>query len=151
MVPPPPGCSSAVRHSYRTEVIPVALFRTHRYTALAKFHKVGGLAEPDVQRASQALQDAGCFAVVLECLPPVVAAAATSQLDIPTIGIGAGPHCSGQARRVLLIPLHCCWFPASACQGMAAVHCLIRSSSRTTLACTRQTCGVPGAQLCSAV
>lgn len=49
-------------------------------------------------RARQALQDAGCFAVVLECLPAVVAAAATSQLDIPTIGIGAGPHCSGQAR-----------------------------------------------------
>lgn len=51
------------------------------------------------RRRGQALQDAGCFAVVLECLPPVVAAAATSQLDIPTIGIGAGPHCSGQARR----------------------------------------------------
>jgi hypothetical protein len=50
-------------------------------------------------RRRQALQDAGCFAVVLECLPAVVAAAATSQLDIPTIGIGAGPHCSGQARR----------------------------------------------------
>jgi len=49
--------------------------------------------------ARQALQDAGCFAVVLECRPAVVAAAATSQLDIPTIGIGAGPHCSGQVRR----------------------------------------------------
>ena len=47
---------------------------------------------------SQALQDAGCFALVLECVPAVVAAAATSQLDIPVIGIGAGPHCSGQAR-----------------------------------------------------
>lgn len=43
-----------------------------------------------------ALQEAGCFAVVLECVPPPVAAAATSALRIPTIGIGAGPFCSGQ-------------------------------------------------------
>lgn len=43
-----------------------------------------------------ALQEAGCFAVVLECVPPPVAAAATSALQIPTIGIGAGPFCSGQ-------------------------------------------------------
>lgn len=43
-----------------------------------------------------ALQEAGCFSVVLECVPPPVAAAATSALQIPTIGIGAGPFCSGQ-------------------------------------------------------
>ncbi|XP_027106238.1 3-methyl-2-oxobutanoate hydroxymethyltransferase 2, mitochondrial-like isoform X2 [Coffea arabica] len=43
-----------------------------------------------------ALQEAGCFAVVLECVPAPVAAAATSALQIPTIGIGAGPFCSGQ-------------------------------------------------------
>jgi ketopantoate hydroxymethyltransferase len=45
-----------------------------------------------------ALQEAGCFSVVLECVPPPVAAAATSALNIPTIGIGAGPFCSGQVR-----------------------------------------------------
>ncbi|KAM7472243.1 hypothetical protein LguiA_010426 [Lonicera macranthoides] len=43
-----------------------------------------------------ALQKAGCFSVVLECVPAPVAAAATSALQIPTIGIGAGPFCSGQ-------------------------------------------------------
>ena len=43
-----------------------------------------------------ALQESGCFAVVLECVPAPVAAAATSALRIPTIGIGAGPFCSGQ-------------------------------------------------------
>lgn len=43
-----------------------------------------------------ALQESGCFAIVLECLPSPVAAAITSALRIPTIGIGAGPNCSGQ-------------------------------------------------------
>lgn len=43
-----------------------------------------------------ALQEVGCFSVVLECVPAPVAAAATSALQIPTIGIGAGPFCSGQ-------------------------------------------------------
>lgn len=53
-----------------------------------------------------ALQEAGCFAVVLECVPAPVAAAATSALDIPTIGIGAGPFCSGQ---VSISFLHFLW------------------------------------------
>ncbi|XP_057533627.1 3-methyl-2-oxobutanoate hydroxymethyltransferase 2, mitochondrial-like [Amaranthus tricolor] len=49
-----------------------------------------------VVETALALQEVGCFAVVLECVPPPVAAAATSVLQIPTIGIGAGPFCSGQ-------------------------------------------------------
>ncbi|XWS76962.1 hypothetical protein CRYUN_Cryun01aG0223200 [Craigia yunnanensis] len=49
-----------------------------------------------VVETAMALQDAGCFSVVLECVPAPVAAAATSALQIPTIGIGAGPFCSGQ-------------------------------------------------------
>src|SRR5262249_13621732 len=42
------------------------------------------------------LEDLGCFAVVLECIPAGLAAKITAKLRIPTIGIGAGPHCDGQ-------------------------------------------------------
>lgn len=42
------------------------------------------------------LAEAGCFAVVLECIPEAVAAVVTEVLPVPTIGIGAGPHCDGQ-------------------------------------------------------
>jgi 3-methyl-2-oxobutanoate hydroxymethyltransferase len=43
-----------------------------------------------------ALEQAGCCAVVLEAMPPVVAERITRALTIPTIGIGAGPACDGQ-------------------------------------------------------
>lgn len=43
-----------------------------------------------------AVQSAGAFAVVLECIPAKLAALVTKILDIPTIGIGAGPDCDGQ-------------------------------------------------------
>ena len=42
------------------------------------------------------LQEAGCFALVLECVPSEVAKQVTEGLHIPTIGIGAGPYCDGQ-------------------------------------------------------
>ena len=43
-----------------------------------------------------ALADAGCFAIVLECVPDAVARLITDTVAIPTIGIGAGRHCDGQ-------------------------------------------------------
>ncbi len=45
---------------------------------------------------ARALQDAGCFAVVIEGVPDVVGRLVTEALDIPTIGIGAGPDTDGQ-------------------------------------------------------
>jgi 3-methyl-2-oxobutanoate hydroxymethyltransferase len=57
--------------------------------------KEAGAAEALVADA-KALEDAGCFALVLECIPSELARVITGQLSIPTIGIGAGPHCDGQ-------------------------------------------------------
>jgi 3-methyl-2-oxobutanoate hydroxymethyltransferase len=45
---------------------------------------------------AKAITSAGCFAVVLEGVPETVGAAITDALDVPTIGIGAGPACDGQ-------------------------------------------------------
>ncbi len=45
---------------------------------------------------AKALAAAGCFALVLEGVPDVVAGRVTESVDIPTIGIGAGPACDGQ-------------------------------------------------------
>jgi len=67
-------------------------------------HHLGGMrqqarseqAAQDLLIDALALEDAGAFAVVLEAIPDAVAEAVTSRLKIPTIGIGAGPHCNGQ-------------------------------------------------------
>src|SRR5512138_748739 len=67
-------------------------------------HRMGGyvVQGKDADKAQQLLRDAkaleaaGCYAVVLECIPTELARIITSQLSIPTIGIGAGPHCDGQ-------------------------------------------------------
>jgi 3-methyl-2-oxobutanoate hydroxymethyltransferase len=68
------------------------------------FHAMGGFKvqgkDLDAAKAlaedAHALADAGCFAIVLEGIPDVVAHLITESVDAPTIGIGAGPHCDGQ-------------------------------------------------------
>ena len=47
---------------------------------------------------AQALENAGAYAVVLECVPSPLAKVITERLTIPTIGIGAGPDCDGQVQ-----------------------------------------------------
>ncbi len=62
-------------------------------------YRVAGRTQDEADRLVEdalALEQAGAFAIVLECIPVEVAAAITSKLAIPTIGIGAGPHCDGQ-------------------------------------------------------
>lgn len=67
-------------------------------------HRMGGykvqgktMAAIDALRADAlALEDAGCFAIVLEGVPRELAKVVTEELRIPTIGIGAGPDCDGQ-------------------------------------------------------
>lgn len=49
-------------------------------------------------RDAQALEEAGAYAVVLELIPAPLARIITQRLTIPTIGIGAGPHCDGQVQ-----------------------------------------------------
>ncbi len=68
------------------------------------FHSMGGfkVQGKDLEAAkaliddARALSDSGCFAIVLEGIPDVVAQLITESVDVPTIGIGAGPHCDGQ-------------------------------------------------------
>ncbi len=67
-------------------------------TMLGGFKAQGRTAAKALQLVAdaRALEAAGCFAVVLEAVPPAVAARITEALHVPTIGIGAGPHCDGQ-------------------------------------------------------
>ena len=62
-------------------------------------YRVQGREEEAAQRIredAEILQEAGVYAVVLECVPDRLAREITGQLHVPTIGIGAGPHCDGQ-------------------------------------------------------
>ena len=61
--------------------------------------KLQGKGADDARRLvdeAVALEQAGCFALVLECVPAELAAFITERIAIPTIGIGAGPACDGQ-------------------------------------------------------
>lgn len=67
-------------------------------------HKLGGFrvqgkeeeGARQLVEAAKALEDAGCFALVLECIPAPLGAEISKSLSIPTIGIGAGSGCDGQ-------------------------------------------------------
>jgi len=61
--------------------------------------KVQGRGEAERQELlddAKALEDAGVFSIVLECIPAALAEEITASVSVPTIGIGAGPGCDGQ-------------------------------------------------------
>lgn len=62
-------------------------------------HKVQGKDEAGIDKimkGAKALEAAGCFAVVLECVPNKLGDCVSRSIAVPTIGIGAGPHTDGQ-------------------------------------------------------
>ena len=65
-------------------------------------HRMGGYRvqrdTAELMADAKAAQQAGAFAIVLECIPAEIAHEITAELAIPTIGIGAGPHCDGQVQ-----------------------------------------------------
>lgn len=71
---------------------PQSIYQFGTYTVRAREQ-----AEAEKLRSDAlAIQEAGCFGLVLEKIPAVLAAEVTKTLAIPTIGIGAGPECDGQ-------------------------------------------------------
>lgn len=71
---------------------PQSIYKFGTYTVRAKGEQEAEKLKVD----ALALQEAGCFAVVLEKIPAALAKEVSESLHIPVIGIGAGPHCDGQ-------------------------------------------------------
>ena len=104
-VSPEEGVRNAVRLIRETGVDAVKLEGGEEVGLTPQsIHKFGGYgvrARSEVEATkliadAQALEKAGCFAVVLEKIPASVAQQVTDLLSVPTIGIGAGSHCDGQ-------------------------------------------------------
>ncbi len=71
---------------------PQSIYKFGTYNVRAKSDDEAAKLRADARM----LQDAGCFALVLEKIPATLANEVSKSLSIPTIGIGAGPHCDGQ-------------------------------------------------------
>lgn len=71
---------------------PQSIYKFGTYTVRAKENEEAEKLKKD----ALLLQEAGCFAIVLEKIPARLAQEVTASLQIPTIGIGAGAHCDGQ-------------------------------------------------------
>lgn len=71
---------------------PQSIYKFGTYNVRAKEHEEAEKLKKD----ALLLQEAGCFAIVLEKIPAALAKEVSESLHIPTIGIGAGMHCDGQ-------------------------------------------------------
>jgi 3-methyl-2-oxobutanoate hydroxymethyltransferase len=92
-----PWCDEVVR-SLRTSGIAV-MGHVGLTPQTAQEFKVQGRDSASAQaiiQQAKLLEEAGCFAVVLECVPEDLAKEITRELKVPTIGIGAGKFCDGQ-------------------------------------------------------
>lgn len=73
-------------------LMPQSIYKFGTYEVRAKEEKEAGILSQD----ALALQEAGCFALVLEKIPAELATSVSASISIPTIGIGAGNGCDGQ-------------------------------------------------------
>jgi 3-methyl-2-oxobutanoate hydroxymethyltransferase len=71
---------------------PQSIYKFGTYNVRAKEEAEAAKLRAD----AKLLEEAGCFALVLEKIPATLAGEVSSSLEIPTIGIGAGPRCDGQ-------------------------------------------------------
>jgi 3-methyl-2-oxobutanoate hydroxymethyltransferase len=101
-------------------------------------HQMGGKVRVQGKTADRAraliadafaVQESGAFAVVLELVPSELAEALTERLSIPTIGIGAGPHCSGEVQVITDLLGWSDWHPRHA-KPFANLHDTILAAVR---------------------
>lgn len=71
---------------------PQSIYKFGTYSVRAKEEEEANKLRAD----AKLLEAAGCFAIVLEKIPATLASEVSKSIHIPTIGIGAGPHCDGQ-------------------------------------------------------
>ena len=71
---------------------PQSIYKFGTYSVRAKEQEEANKLRAD----AKLLEAAGCFAIVLEKIPATLASEVSKSIHIPTIGIGAGPHCDGQ-------------------------------------------------------
>jgi 3-methyl-2-oxobutanoate hydroxymethyltransferase len=106
------GRAESVKLEGGTDVVPIVKALTgagipvmahigllpQRAAALSGYRVQGrdALGAVELLHSAQALEDAGAYAIVLEAIPEKLAEYITEAIKIPTIGIGAGPRCSGQ-------------------------------------------------------
>ena len=75
-------------------LIPQSTYKLGGYKVQGKEESF--FTEEQLMDAAKKLEKAGCFSIILEAIPYDVAKEITKNVKIPTIGIGAGPHCDGQ-------------------------------------------------------
>ncbi len=98
------GCSDEVVETIRSIIKTGIPVMGHLGLTPQHIHQFGGFITQGkteqsaelIMQQSKALEEAGCMAVVLECIPSRLAKRITESLSIPTIGIGAGPDTDGQ-------------------------------------------------------